>query len=224
MYFILFTLFGIPRRPGERRKALTHMTDKQFRRLNRSDLIEIIYELQQSEKLLRLENEQLKQQLEQQRAEISQADSMAELLEKLNGLLAAARTAQPTYEDAPQSGSADAQLLFSQALRSCEQADAYMADIKRKAAKLGAIALQQYDEMLAKAEEDCRKLREDCEEELRQSHEELQRMLTEARCTREQADAYMEAVESKTVKPDCDNIPTAEAEDRNGSLPSVQEG
>lgn len=39
------------------------MTDKEFRRLSREELVEIIYELQRSEAALREENDRLKEKL-----------------------------------------------------------------------------------------------------------------------------------------------------------------
>ncbi len=123
------------------------MTDKEFRRLSRADLVEIIYELQQSEKALQQENRKLKEQLEQRNITISQSGSLAEVLAKLNGLFNAAQATADDYTE--------------QARRTKDEADQYMADIKKKAANLAALTVQERKDTLAQTEEECRKLREE---------------------------------------------------------------
>lgn len=129
------------------------MTDKEFRRLSRADLIEIIYELQQNEKTLQSENEELKRQREERRVAISEAGSLAEVLAKLSGLFEAAQATADGYR-------AEAQRLLEEARRTREQADDYLADMKRQAAKLASITMQQRKSMLAKTEEECGRLLE----------------------------------------------------------------
>ncbi len=75
------------------------MTDKEFRRLSRADLIEIIYELQRSEKALQQENEALRRQLEDRRIAIEESGSLAEVLAKLNGLFEAAQATADEYRE-----------------------------------------------------------------------------------------------------------------------------
>lgn len=112
------------------------MTDKEFRRLSRADLIEIIYELQQSEKMLQKENEGLKRELEDRRVTISEAGSLAEVLARLNGLFEAAQTTANDYRD-------EAKRLLEEARYTRKRADDYLADIKRQAANLASINMQQ---------------------------------------------------------------------------------
>lgn len=73
------------------------MTDKEFRRLSRADLIEIIYTLQKSERTLQEENENLRQQLEERRIAISKAGSIAEAAIALSGVIEAAQDAADQY-------------------------------------------------------------------------------------------------------------------------------
>ena len=72
------------------------MTDKEFKRLRRSDLIAILYEYQKREKMLNEEIAALKAQLESREMKISEAGSIAEAAVKLNALF---ETAQKTADD-----------------------------------------------------------------------------------------------------------------------------
>ncbi len=127
------------------------MTDKEFRRLSRADLIEIIYELQKNESLLRQENGELRQKLEERRVAIAKSGSLAEALAKLNGLFEAAQATADGYRE-------EAGQLLEDARRTREQADEYMAGIRQKAAELASLTIQQRKDMLAKTEEECRRL------------------------------------------------------------------
>jgi cell division septum initiation protein DivIVA len=54
------------------------MTDKEFKRLTRSQLIDIIYQLQMKEKNLAEENRRLRAEVEDKRIRMSQAGNIAE--------------------------------------------------------------------------------------------------------------------------------------------------
>lgn len=71
------------------------MTDKEFRRLKRSDLIDIIYEYQKNEEKMTAEIQELKEKLEAQELKISKAGSIAEAVVGLNDLF---ETAQKTAD------------------------------------------------------------------------------------------------------------------------------
>lgn len=72
------------------------MTDKEFKRLRRSDLIEIVYEYQKREKALNEEIAALKAELEARELKIRNAGSIAEAVVKLNALF---ETAQRTADE-----------------------------------------------------------------------------------------------------------------------------
>ena len=72
------------------------MTDKEFKRLRRSDLIEILYEYQKREKALNEEIAALKAELESRDLKIRNAGSIAEAVVKLNELF---ETAQRTADE-----------------------------------------------------------------------------------------------------------------------------
>lgn len=127
------------------------MTDKEFRRLSRADLIEIIYELQKSERNMQDEIAELKQKLEERRVAIEESGSLAEVLAKLNGLFEAAQATADDYRR-------EAEQLLEEAQSIRMQADDYQADVKRQVAKLARLTVQQRKDALAKTEEECRQL------------------------------------------------------------------
>lgn len=73
------------------------MTDKEFKRLKRSDLIYIIYEYQKKQEELIKENEELREKLKEKEMKISNAGSLAEVAANLNGLFEAAQQTADDY-------------------------------------------------------------------------------------------------------------------------------
>ena len=73
------------------------MTDKEFKRLSREELVEIIYELQRSEASLREENDQLRGKLADRSLKLEKAGSLAEASLALNGVFEAAQSAADQY-------------------------------------------------------------------------------------------------------------------------------
>lgn len=71
------------------------MTDKEFKRLSRSDLIEIIYEYQKQEEIHLAEIAELKEQLAAQEVKVRKAGSIAEAVAELNSIF---ETAQKTAD------------------------------------------------------------------------------------------------------------------------------
>ena len=73
------------------------MTDKEFRRLSSSELINIIFELQQQLEQCKGEIQQLKQAVEKKELDISNAGSLAEAVVSINGVMEAAQAAADQY-------------------------------------------------------------------------------------------------------------------------------
>ena len=73
------------------------MDDKEFRKLRREDLIEIIYQYQRREQRLTQENEMLRAQLEDRRIRMEKTGSIAEAALALSGIFAAAQKAADLY-------------------------------------------------------------------------------------------------------------------------------
>lgn len=73
------------------------MTDKEFKRLKRADLLEIIYRLQENEEKYREAITRMKKQLEEKQTRIENAGSIAEAAISLSGVFAAAQDAADRY-------------------------------------------------------------------------------------------------------------------------------
>ena len=73
------------------------MDDKEFRKLRREDLIEIIYQYQRRDQKLTQENEMLRRQLEDRRIRLQKAGSIADAALALSGVFEAAQKAADLY-------------------------------------------------------------------------------------------------------------------------------
>ena len=73
------------------------MTDKEFKRLSRSQLIDIIYQLQLKQKELENENQKLKEDLANKRIRIRQAGNIAEASLAIHNVMEAAQDAATQY-------------------------------------------------------------------------------------------------------------------------------
>lgn len=73
------------------------MTDKEFKRLSRADLIDIIYELQRQKEAAEAQAEQLRQRLDEKEIRIAKAGSIAEAALQINGIFEAAQAAADQY-------------------------------------------------------------------------------------------------------------------------------
>lgn len=115
------------------------MTDKDLRRLKRSDLIEIIYELRKNEQRLIEDNQKLAALLDERRIKKREAGSIAEAALGLNDVFGAAQRA----------------------------ADQYLAEIKEKydeADKIISEATANAESMLKKAQHECEVMKKQAEE------------------------------------------------------------
>ena len=73
------------------------MTDKEFKRLSRSQLIEIIYQLQLKQEELTADNEKLAKALEDKRILVSEAGNIAEAALEIHNVMQAAQDAATHY-------------------------------------------------------------------------------------------------------------------------------
>ncbi len=73
------------------------MTDKEFKRLKRADLIEIIYRMQENEERYQAAISRMSKKLEDRKIKIDQAGSIAEAAVALSDVFAAAQSAADHY-------------------------------------------------------------------------------------------------------------------------------
>lgn len=73
------------------------MTDKEFKRLTRAQLIDIIYQLQLKQEELTAENERLNKELTDKRLRVSQAGNLAQAALEVHNVMRAAQDAADHY-------------------------------------------------------------------------------------------------------------------------------
>ena len=73
------------------------MTDKEFKRLSRAQLIEIIYQFQLKQDELTAENERLSKELADKRLRVSEAGSIAEAALEIHNVMKSAQDAADVY-------------------------------------------------------------------------------------------------------------------------------
>ena len=83
--------------PDPEKKQGANMTDKEFKRLTRPQLIDIIYQLQLKEEELIAENKKLQEQLESKRIRMEQVGNIAEAALEVNNVMQAAQSAAEQY-------------------------------------------------------------------------------------------------------------------------------
>ena len=89
------------------------MTDKEFKRLSRSQLIEIIYQFQIKVEELTQENQTLNAAVEDKRLRITRAGNIAEAALEVNNVMQAAQNAAQQYLD-------EIQVLYSEIDNECQ--------------------------------------------------------------------------------------------------------
>ena len=92
------------------------MIDKEFRRLRRIELIDVIYKLQNSEEQLQAEIASLKQQMANRELKLSKAGSIAGAAMSLNGVFEAAQATADQYVTEVQKLHADTENQIAQML------------------------------------------------------------------------------------------------------------
>lgn len=73
------------------------MTDKELKRLSRSELLELLVKLSEENEKLGKENEQLRKRLESRQISLQNAGSIAEASLRINGVFEAAQAAADAY-------------------------------------------------------------------------------------------------------------------------------
>ena len=114
------------------------MTDKEFKRLSRSQLIDIIYQLQLKQEELASDNEKLSKALADKRLRVSGAGNIAEAALEIHNVMQAAQDAATHYVEEIQ-------------IRVDNEYLRIMDDARDKAAAIIAQAQKEADEIVAQA-------------------------------------------------------------------------
>lgn len=121
------------------------MTDQELRRLNRAELIDIIYELQLRREQQEEENRSLRQQLEDRLLHIQKAGSIAEAAIQVNQVIEAAQAAADQYLSSIHAANTD----MDQRIAAAEQS---IADARSQASAITAQANRQAEAIVRDAE------------------------------------------------------------------------
>lgn len=130
------------------------MAETELRKMNRMELIEIIYALQQEEKILEEEKKKLEDRLENWTIQCEESGSIAEAAVKVTGILETAQAAADQYLEAVQ----------REAARSEERRIKLMEEAKKEQEKLLEEAKQKADDIRREAEGYRNSVREECKE------------------------------------------------------------
>lgn len=127
------------------------MADKELRRMNRAELIEIIYAQQQNERQLREENEELHRQLDDKLLRLEKAGSIAEAALSLNHIFEDAEAAAQQYLE-------NCQMYNAEASRTMADAKQKAEDMVREAEKEVELAKKECCAMHEKIEKEKKSL------------------------------------------------------------------
>ena len=114
------------------------MTDKEFKRLSRSQLIEIIYQLQLKQDELTADNEKLSKALDDKRLRVNKAGNIAEAALEIHNVMHAAQDAADHY-------------LEEIMIRGYSEYQQILKDARAEAASIIAKAKKEADKIVAQA-------------------------------------------------------------------------
>ena len=117
------------------------MTDKEFKRLSRSELIDIIYQLQLKQEELTADNEKLSEELADKRLRVSKAGNIAEAALEIHNVMQAAQAAAEHYSE-------------EMRIRADQECQRLLKEAQEKAAEIIEKAQQEADAMVAKAKKE----------------------------------------------------------------------
>lgn len=110
------------------------MTDKEFKRLSRSQLIDIIYQLQLRQEELTAENEKLSGELADRRLRVAKVGNLAEAALELHDVMKAAQEAADHYVEEIQARTDQkCQRILKEAM---EEADAIIEQARKEASTI----------------------------------------------------------------------------------------
>ena len=117
------------------------MTDKEFKRLSRSQLIEIIYQLQLKQEELTADNEKLSKALDDKRLRVNKAGNIAEAALEIHNVMQAAQDAAAHYLEEIQ-------------IRVDNEYQQILKEAKEEAANIIEKAHEEADEIVAQAKKE----------------------------------------------------------------------
>lgn len=138
------------------------MTDQKadMRRLRRSDLIDIIYELQKEINALEVKNEQLIKELQRKEIVLENTGSIAEAALVLNGVFEAAQKAAEQYLESIKAANANTEEQTRKIISEAHQkANVLIEEGKKIYIKMKQKGEKEYQERIAQSEAECDEMR-----------------------------------------------------------------
>ena len=149
------------------------MPDRELRHMRRTELVEIILALKQSEDQLRAENAALSAQLQERQIHIENAGSIAQAALELNKVFEAAQAAADEYVASVHAANKNTNAAAS-ALRAQAEAEQILAQAQTEAANLKARTQQQCDAEVDAAARKRAQTEADCKAMLARTQQEIQ--------------------------------------------------
>ena len=143
------------------------MTDKELRRLNRGELLEMLLEQSRENDRLREQLQQTQEQLEQRRIALDEAGSIAEASLRVNQVFEAAQKAADQYlENIQELNTRQEEICAQRDAESQQEADRLLNETQEKCRTLEAETEEKCSRMLREAEERSNALWEETRQKL----------------------------------------------------------
>ena len=109
------------------------MVSKELRKLNRRELVDVIYQLKKNEEQMQEKIETLEAELEERRIHLSEVGSIAEATTSITGIFSVAQSTADLYLHEISSMKEDAQREYEKLIEEAEKkAEAIMIDVKKR--------------------------------------------------------------------------------------------
>ncbi len=165
-----------------------------MRRMSRTELIEIIYALQQNERTLREEKDVLQKQLEEKVLRLEKAGSIAEAALSVNHIFEDAENAAQQYIDSLKLSDADI-LAHQKSEKMLSEAQAHLQQIEDECQTMQERTQDACRSIQEQAQDECRSMREQAEKECQVMREQVE---DECQAMREQAEKGCQAMREQT--------------------------
>ena len=171
----VFTVLGCF--PAAMQKEVQPMTDKEFKRLGRAELVDIIFELQKRCDEYDAQIEALRQERAKKELCLSQSGSIAEAALRINGVFEAAQAAADQYLDSVHAAN--------------ENIEARTAEAERQSAQILEAARKQAEEMLADADRKARQIEAEANEHAQDAWTQFQQKANDLLRAHEELNVFM---------------------------------
>lgn len=137
------------------------MVSKELRKLNRRELVDVIYQLKKNEEQMQEKIETLEAELEERRIHLSEVGSIAEATTSITGIFSVAQSTADLYLHEISSMKEDAQReyekLIEEAEKKVEEAENIVQEAEKKAEAIMIDVKKRYDTLASRYKNDYKK-------------------------------------------------------------------